>query len=131
VHSIRSIRTVATVFAAAVICDCPAAQPLPPPDSYTTTPDVESCRLTFVHSYQGWYLVIPKTFVSGSYLVAVVYFKLHATPDDQSEVREESRSFVMREMGIRKSPIGERIDGRKIEGVTEYSCLAYQWKATT
>jgi hypothetical protein len=70
--------------------------------------------------------------VSGSYLVAVVYFKLHAaTPDDQSEVREEFRSFVMREMGIRESPIGQRIDGRKIEEVTAYWCLAYQWKATT
>jgi hypothetical protein len=131
VRSIRSIRTVATVFAAAVTCHCAAAQPLPPPESYTTTPDVESCRLTFEHSYQGWYLVIPQTFVRGSYLVAVVYFKLHMTPDDQSEVREESRSFVMREMGIRKSPIGERIDGRKIEEISSYWCVAYQWKATT
>src|ERR1700722_4184943 len=108
----RSIRKVLTGCVAALLCDFAGAQSLPSPDSYTTTPDVEPCRLTFEHSSEGWFLLIPQTFVSGSSLVAIVYFKLHATPDDQSEVREESRSFVMREMGIRKSPIGERIDGR-------------------
>jgi hypothetical protein len=33
-------------------------------------------------------------------------------------VHEESRFFLMREIGVRKSLIGERIDGRKIEEVT-------------
>jgi hypothetical protein len=128
VHSIRIIGTVLTVLVVTVLCDSASAGQLPPPESYLTTPDLGSCRLSFEHTYQGWYLVIPKTFVPGSFLVAVVYFTLHATQDDQSALREESRSFVMREIGIRKSLIGQRIDGRKIESVTDYWREAYQWK---
>jgi hypothetical protein len=113
------------------VCGSVLAQTPTPTDS--RRPKVDSCRVIFEHSDDGWYWDIDRhsdeaQFPPGSFFVAKIFLKIHAAADDHSPVVEEARALLMRD-GDRHRAIGQggRLEGRKISGITHYECKVYQW----